>query len=526
MLTLNVPRTEDAVPQHEVETRPKATTAWLARLPFASPVDTARQLMMALYALNRRPLGVAERHTLLALYRPVVMQVAASLEEQLAEAGVPPLVQQRQAGVLLRELLTEYSIGYKHLLLTLANRRFGRTPPRLVAEVTARLLAAQRDIQVACYLTYSPPPAGLWLEMHQLFQLVLSSGTADKAVGDALPPSQVYRQALLLALADPPHLSRAELAHTRLYLDKFAALAGLRPATASPPPSAFAVPTDSDRGPGPLPASLKPGSLWLDAEPLCRHLHEVVVRLRTGDSPRLIGLPQGMGSELSYSLGKHLLKLWRSGAQRAFKRYPATDNSVQVVAGVSAIHRLLDTVPQSAEGDSDADDSLPIHDVGPLFAAPAPVSASCWTIDNDSAAGLALSGAPDTSLNLKIGDALALRAHDADAWSLGVIRWIRMRDARQVELGVERLSPQMQPVWVRPLRGHRKASPEPALFVPGLPALNRPDRLLLPRHLYQTGMDAEVWQPPQQYTLTFGRRHEHTPSFDLVDFTLFSDFRP
>lgn len=526
MLTLNVPRTENSVLQHTVETRPKATADWLARLPFASPVDTAQQLVMALYALNRRPLGVDERHALLALYRPVVTRAAASLETLLAEAGVPPHAQQRQSGVLLRELQIEHSIAYKHLLLGLANRRFGRTPPKLVAEVTAHLFAALRDTQVACYLAYSPPPEGLWLEMHQLFQMAHASEMADHAVDDALPPSLAYRQALLLALADPPHMSRAELTHTRLYLDKFAALAVLTPATANPPAIGFAVPTDSDRGPVQLAAGLKQGGLWLDTDALCRHLHEAVVRLRTGDSPRLIGLPQGMESEVSQSLGKHLLKLWRTGIQRAFKRYPASGSSVQVVAGVSAIHRLLELVPQAAELDTDPDGCLPIHDVEPLFAAPTAVNASNWTIDNDSAAGLALSSAPEASLNLKVGDALALRPDDAAAWSLGVIRWLRMRDERQVELGVERLSPQIQPVWVRPLRGHRKASPEPALFVPGLPALNQPDRLLLPRYVYQVGMDAEVWHSPQQYTLTFGRLLEHSPSFDLVDFTIFNDEQP
>jgi len=117
----------------------------------------------------------------------------------------------------------------------------------------------------------------------------------------------------------------------------------------------------------------------------------------------------------------------------------------------------------------------------------------------------------------------ALRADDAAAWSLGVIRWIRMRDARQVELGVERLSPQIQPAWVQPLRGHRKTRPEAALFVPGVAALQQPDRLLLPRHLYQIGMDADVWHSPHQYTLTFGRCVEQTPSFDLIEFSIFSD---
>lgn len=101
-----------------------------------------------------------------------------------------------------------------------------------------------------------------------------------------------------------------------------------------------------------------------------------------------------------------------------------------------------------------------------------------------------------------------------------------MLDAGQIELGVERLSPQVQPVWVSLLRGPRKASPEAALFVPGLAALKQKDRLLLPRHLYGIGMDANVWHPPHQYALTFGRLLEHTPSFDLIDFTIFADEQP
>ena len=124
------------------------------------------------------------------------------------------------------------------------------------------------------------------------------------------------------------------------------------------------------------------------------------------------------------------------------------------------------------------------------------------------------------TLNLKVGDALALCAEDSVVWSLAIIRWVKMRDARQVELGVERLSPQIQPVWVRPRRSHRKASPEPGLFVPGVPALKQPDRLLLPSHIYQTGMDAEVLHTPQQYTVKFDRRAEFTPSFDLINFTV------
>jgi hypothetical protein len=198
-----------------------------------------------------------------------------------------------------------------------------------------------------------------------------------------------------------------------------------------------------------------------------------------------------------------------------------------MLAGVSAIHRLLDQAPQTARLDGDETDGLPISGIPLLVTAPVAVNATRWTVSNDSASGLAVNGAPEIPLNLKVGDPLALRADGPDAiWSLGVIRWLRMRDARQVELGIERLSPQIEPAWVRPLRGHRKASTEPALFVPGVAALQQKDRLLLPRQIYQSDMDAQVWHSPHRYTLSFGRLLEHTASFDLIDFTLIADEQP
>jgi hypothetical protein len=525
MLTFDVPGADPA-PQQPVETRPKATAAWLERLSFASPADTALQLVTALHALNQHALGADVRHALLALYRPVVARVAASLEAQFVDSGVPPLAQKKQAGALLRELQIELGIGYKQTLLAMAKRRFGRASPKRTAEVSARLLAALRDIQAACYLTYTPLPVGLWQEIHQIHAFARASNLADNAVDGAASSSLAYSQALLIALADPPHMSHAELVHARLYLDRFAALAML---TSAPVAGHCGFPI---HGEGDAPAShfatgQTKGGLWLDTEAVCRHLHKTVLRLRSGETPHRIGLPPGMEGELSLTLCKRLLKQWSAGAQRAFKRYAPPDSTVQVVAGVSAIHRMLERVALAAPFQPDEADSLP-SDVEPGFVAAAAINTTQWTVSNDSAPGLALSGTPNAPLNLKVGDPLALRADESEAreWSLGVIRWIRMRDAGRVELGVERLSPQVQPVWVRPLRGPYRTNPEAALFVPGLAALKRHDRLLLPRDVYQIGMDAEVVHPPHQYTLTFGRLLEHTPSFDLIDFTLFADEQP
>ncbi|MDO9007810.1 MAG: hypothetical protein Q7U80_06270 [Thiobacillus sp.] len=519
MLTLGVPSIDPAI-SRTVDSRPKSVSAWLGRLPFASQTEAAQQLITALYALNRSPLDETARYTLMQLYRPVVARVGANLEALLAGSGVPPRAQQRQLGVLLRELQIEHGIGYKHLLLALTRSRSGRVNAGRLAEIAARLMAALRDIQVACHLTRTLVTPGLWQEMHALHAYAQTRRLADSPADNLSAPSLAYRQALLITLADPPRMTHAEIMFTRHVLDQFAELAQLCSAPVAKH-RGFAIQTEGDAAPSHHAPARRPGRIWLDTEALCFQLHETIIELRDGASPRRVGLPPEMDVEFCLVTCIRLLKQWSSGAVRTYKRYPTPGRSVQTVAGVGAIHRLLEKAAQATRPKPVETDHHQIHIIEPSLAGPLAANTAQWISSNDSAVGLALSGVPDVPLNLKVGDALAVRVGDGTEWSLGVIRWTRMRDARQVEFGVERLSPQIQPAWVRPLRGGKLA--EPALFVPGLAALKQQDRLLIPCHLYQIGMDAEVHHAHHRYMLTFGRRFEHTPSFDLIDFTIFAD---
>ncbi|MEW6415252.1 MAG: hypothetical protein AB1482_08360 [Pseudomonadota bacterium] len=508
MLNLTLPGTDAVLPQ-KVETRPRAVAGWLDTLPYANPTQVAQQLLMALYALNRHALDGDDRAALLALYRPVVARMAASLEVQIADAGLPPTPGQRQAGTLLRELLIELAIGHKHVLQALASRRLVRASGKRVAEAAARVLGAHFDVLFACHLTRMTPPAGLWREIHQVYAYAQAAGAAELAVDDAPTPAAAYCRAVLFTRADPPHMSHAELLHTRRYLEKYADRATLAAAPLGGHPG-FSIPVDGDLAPSPTPPDPARESLWLDTGVLCQHLQAVQLHLRTGDTPRRIRLPEGMEAETTQILCTHLLKQWCAGTQRAFRRHTPADATMTVVAGLGAIHRLLGAGPAPAGDEA----FTPI-------APPAPVTPTRWTIRNDSAAGLALAGTPGTPLNLRVGDALALQPDNTTEWSLGVIRWLRMRDAQTVEFGVERLSPRVEAVWVRPLRGHRATRAEAALFVPGIAAMQQADRLMLPRHLYQLGIEAEVTHGTRSYDVVFGKRIDPTPGFDLIDFSIF-----
>lgn len=504
--------------RHAFAAQPRQAADWLDRLPFANPVVAAQQLLQALAAMNRSLLDANLRATLLALHRPALGRVTTSLASLLGETGVPPHAQQRLAASLLRDLHREHVIACKHGIRGIGSPR---QPARRMAEPLACLLAALRDLHAAHAYTYNPVPAALWLDLHHSHALARRHGIAELSRNGVASASLSYRQTLLMALADPPHLSRSEQTLVQAFLHAFGALAELREG----PPGAvgFPVDPDSDRAPT-VRTERNPVPFWLDTDALCRQLHETAHRLRLGESPRRMGLPAELDEDLTQNLARRLSRQWRNAPQRNFRRHVDQAGWVEVVVGLTAIHRLLadaGVCPDQPDEPSDEDGHLAIDDVGMRTVA-APVLASHWTIRNDSAGGLALEGTPEAPLNLKVGDALALRPRGSDAaWSLATIRWIVMHDGGRVEFGLERLAPRVQPVWVRPLRGHRKR-PEPALFVPGLAALKLPDRLLLPRDLYATGLDAELWPSPYPALLSFGRRHERTTSFDLVDFTVFT----
>ncbi len=494
-------------PDVPVETRPRQLQAWLDHLPFASPADAARQLLAALRAMNRVALDATLRESLLARYRPAIARATAGLERLLGEAGVPPYAQTRQHAALLCALAHEHTIGYKRLLCDPAPNKSGRR-----SEWLAQLLAALRALQDAHALTYTVPPPNLWPDMHRAHALARSVGRADDVLGDARPASLAYREALLTALADPARMSRSEFFSMRAFLRAYGALTTLR--DGPPGETGFAI-DPANPAPPTVPAATATGLLWLDTEALCRRLHELALRLRDGDPPGSLGLPDETSKSMALLVAKRLSKRWRSCVRRVYARREADGATLDAVAGLSAIHRLL-------AGDPDEDgDGQSIGDVAALYAAPATLHVSRWTVRNDSATGLSLTGTPGTALNLRAGDALALRAIRHADWSLAMIRWVTMHDGGRVELGVERIAPGMQPVWVRLLRGPRK-HPEPALLVPGLAGLKQRDRLMLPSQLYAAGMDAEIRHASRQYVLSFGRRLEHTPSFDLIDFTLFA----
>ena len=110
-LNLSVPATTSALPK-EIETNPKRARAWIEALPLTKTVDSGRQVLATLVALNRGKMNAEDRVALFEIYRPVVHVLLDELDAVYAYASLPLQIKQREAFDLSRQLLTESALTF------------------------------------------------------------------------------------------------------------------------------------------------------------------------------------------------------------------------------------------------------------------------------------------------------------------------------------------------------------------------------------------------------------------------------
>jgi hypothetical protein len=511
-LKLYTPKPEQAL-QQTPELRTAVTAEWLEQLPMTNPEEAAQKLLAELGRLNRAELDDDLRSKLTPLYEPVVQKLIEALVTTLPENGTPQSTVHRQAANLAYELALELTYAWKLAYLGVEQRRslFGGAKARQNA--LTHLLDALSGQICTSYRIYTSPPIYSWHELHQVHE-VLRQETITNATKDnpGPPPSEaVYKRALLLALADPFRFTRPEIEVTLAYLDKFGHLA-LLARSGKGHKSLFLINIDADT---PFSHDIDPGkaaSLVLDTHALCKHLRSLIVKLKTGEAFRDIGLTDTPQNINGLHLLSRLHQAWRGNIKRGFNRYEPGLTYVEVISGIPAVHRWLDPKQKPASGSSPgaknvatglADQGLPVR----------------WRVVNDSACGLAISAHAQEVAQVRMGNPIALREENAEGegWTLAVIRWGKMSKGQVVVAGVEKLSPSASPVVLRFLHGNAPNIGQPALLIPANSALQTEERLLLPQGLYQRARIADMWHNGERRKIGLGSLVEQTPFFDLVE---------
>lgn len=503
------------------ETRPRQVKEWLEMLPLANPGDAARLLGEALDGLNRHPLDGDARLRLLELFHATLAQLTPALEQQFSAAPPPLGEKNRQLANLARQLHLDLANGYLTLLLECLNKTASASVSKQLPQILLHALQALNQVLVICYETYTPTPAGVWHEIHQLYHYARLNVFQDPALPEQGPPAAIghtYKQALLLALSDPYRLMQGELATVMGYLERFASEARLQPlAPVDNPAGIFLVQPESDKPPRAVAHHGTAGNaatdLLLDTADLALALYQQWLAESGG--------PARPGQAGHADLLRRLLKQWEIAPKRAFSR-SAKHASAKGCIGIPSLHQVLTQAAGGAAPEGTEPDGITItlHPPDSLPEKGSPVSKPIeWKVLNESAGGMRLGKHPAAAVQIRVGQAIGIRPPEATAWNIAVVRWVRSDNPEHLEFGAQMLSPSARPVTLKPTICSAGTDFEKALLLPEIPPLGQPATLLAGRGNYKPQREFLLAQNGEVSIIRASRLLEQTASFDLFDFT-------
>lgn len=491
-------------------TKPKQVDAWLARLPYASPLEASADLTDYLATCARLRLSPDVLEEVLDRVMPTAGHLAETLKENLRGENLPLPPNRQQAAELSCRLMQEIGYVCKLIILGRTGKRFQLFNAKPVDRHAYILLLALKEVLEISLETHQTPPTGLWLDMHQTYGFALVSGWAR-----VIPPGfsegpsleEVYKYALLLELADPYRIPREELADTKQIALEFCGRAELMAASeANLKGCVFTVDQDSDspavilsQDPG---ARLDPRQQLLHTTGLVKQLALRASQYARDNKPSP-ERQEGAAVHLAYLEMLHRLKSqWGGAVQRMGNRHARYESTrFEVVFGLQAVHKQLEVPEHGLAKSPYATDAAPT---------------TCLLV-NDSIGGLALSRERPVSFQLRIGELAAVREARAERWSIGIVRWFRTTRTGKAIFGLQLLAPSASAVR---LQRAGQTAPLPGLWLPATTALRQGEMVLCQGGKLAVGAALSLLDEAGERPIQLEQLAEFTPAIEAYRYRL------
>lgn len=441
-LSLSVPVMAGGLPGG-IETNAKKARAWIESLPLTRTFEAGTTVAQTIEALNRAKISGDERVALVDIYRPVIAVILDELEAIYAYSVLPLPAKQREAFELARYLTTQCAIAYKHLLLEKPGKLpvFGAKKNLPQATYSAMFYLQSQLLQ--SYKTYLPVPAGVWQELHSLYQYAEESGMLAE-IGDVesrLSLQDLYVDALMISLADPYCLMFNEVNKVQETLKQNRGLVQLHSsAEGLSLLRFFLVALDGDQPPKVLVDGVPPppGQIFRLIDPT-----RLVEKLQQPYRAQPGAVGSSRASQENPDLQQRLLRLWSDPPKRQFRRN-AADAAVALCSGIKAIAYFTELAANedpAVEAKAIRDgDTIPLLKI-PRDDASQAMGVEEWQVLNQSANGLRLHRETGGIVAVTVGEVIGVRFMGGRSWNVGVVRWRTSLDGSALELGVELISP-------------------------------------------------------------------------------------
>ena len=559
----------------------RGVTGWLAGLPKANIGETARQLYQALIELNQLRIASDTRLQLLELLRPDVDFVCNQLEKHFVNQPIVLSERPRKVAGLCQALHNHLAVGYKLIVIRVVSQP-DRERHQLLSIALQRAIHCLGALLIRSTQLYGPAAPGLWLELHQLYQLAVEQGTERLLIRDplarhakGLSAEQSYLASLLLGCARCNQMRQQSIVKLAAALEAWSGMAQIQAVGAAGSLFLFSPLVDGPpRYRSLFPEREQQNLLGISTQPLVEVIEE---HLRLApDNRQLTRLPAAAG--LDDDLLRHLCSAWGAISERTFQRIPA-QGSLTLCIGMTALHYQLagqrpfnevlelqgtsnravfklhngaaDVWANAFDAQSSTVELLPTHDhiefVSPNLTrtaaavkTAAPASAQprrpsetenhplyqVQLVDH-SPGGYCLAWEGEVPGQLQTGELLGLREGSSQSWSIAVVRWIRQVRGGSTQMGVELIAPQAQPCGLRLLRKDDQGSEYlRALLLPEIGAISQPAMLIAPRLPFQEGHKVLIKREGEEQRAVLNRRRTGTGNYNQFEYRSLGQVAP
>ena len=184
---------------------------WLTNLPKANIGETSRQIYGLLNDSNKEILTADQRTQLLDKLHETVSFITQAMKKHYMGMSVSLSEKQQKIANFTQALDVEMAIGYKTIIEDLLVDE--KYQSKLLINAVNICMHYFYLIQTRSYLLYRDLPKGMWHEIHLLFQLAEQNQFHDKKVlfaNRGITILGTYKKILLLATVNPNQLRQQE----------------------------------------------------------------------------------------------------------------------------------------------------------------------------------------------------------------------------------------------------------------------------------------------------------------------------
>jgi hypothetical protein len=474
---------------------------WLENVPLANVAEAQRQLLLALWELNRAAVPAAARLAALEAVREAVHFVQLEQAKRFTLRPAPLARPEADAFTNTVDLWEQMRLGYLRCLEP--------EDPALRAE---RALLCQRALACAGlrmfhhYRAYRQVPPRDWRQLHRVYLRAEGLGVAEGLVKDYLnrdvhasSPRIAYLRAILMGMCSPYELTPRQLTFVAFLLERWAEKVEV---SAAPVPEGDVPPLSVDLA-GERCAEREPAAgaepRYLDARRLAKSIRNRVALLRKGESPARLALGEDCVQPSCEQLLVFLDRQWCGARQARGAERSRVAVAAELCAGLPAIHYFVSGrafQPGAGERELSALERDEIATFGHVSrrgeehearAAARGYACESWRIEDESVLGAKLAREAGVSeRRVSHGQLIALRPAGARNFQLGQVRWLMTTGAGEVVCGVKYLPGVPQAVAVRGTGVHvAEERFVQAMALGAVPALRSPPTLVLPSGWYK-----------------------------------------